>query len=88
MSDEGLMIGWFANAICTGQDNLTAVQAIEHARSRAIFQRAIALDHPDQPGRDFSTAITKMEEAQMWFTRGLAKVQGKFNPADLEKSDG
>lgn len=35
--------------------------------------------------REFSIALTALEDVQMRFTRGLAIVQGKFNPADLEK---
>jgi hypothetical protein len=36
-------------------------------------------------GREFSLAITAIEDAQMRFTRGLAMRLGKFSPADLEK---
>jgi hypothetical protein len=36
--------------------------------------------------RELALATTKLEEAQMWFTRGLAMNQGLFKPADLEKS--
>lgn len=35
--------------------------------------------------REFSIALTALEDVQMRFTRGLAKLQGKFDPADLEK---
>jgi hypothetical protein len=38
--------------------------------------------------REISVAITKLEEAQMWYTRGLAIAQDKFNPADLEADNG
>jgi hypothetical protein len=38
-----------------------------------------------QAGREFALAITALEDAQMRFTRGLAMVQDKFAPVDLEK---
>ena len=34
--------------------------------------------------REFALAATAAEDAQMRYTRGLAKAQGQFNPADLE----
>jgi hypothetical protein len=34
--------------------------------------------------REFSLAITALEDAQMRATRGLAKLQGKFAPVDLQ----
>ena len=42
-------------------------------------------NHPGAPAREFSLAITALEDAQMRATRGLAKATGQFNPADLEK---
>ena len=35
--------------------------------------------------REMAIAKTAIEDAQMRYTRGLAKSQGKFKPADLEK---
>lgn len=39
-------------------------------------------------GREFSLAITALEDAQMRFTRGLAREKGVFRPVDLERVDG
>jgi hypothetical protein len=86
--DEGLMISWFANSIETAKNGQTFVQAVDHAVHRAQFHRTIHVVERESGGREFSTAITKLEEAAMWFTRGMAKVQGKFNPADLEEDNG
>lgn len=41
-------------------------------------------DDRSPAAREFSLAITHLEDAQMRATRGLAIRQGKFNPADLE----
>lgn len=37
--------------------------------------------------REFALAITHLEDAQIRATRGLAKLQGDFNPADLQKDN-
>jgi hypothetical protein len=37
--------------------------------------------------REFSLAITALEDAQMRGTRGLAMTAGIFNPADLQKEN-
>ena len=96
--DEDLMLSWFANAIETGKDRLTVKQLIDRAISRAqvheVIQRHKVQDlallygtEGEDGSREFLVAITKLEEAQMWFTRGMAIATGKFNPADLEKAD-
>lgn len=36
-------------------------------------------------GRELALAVTKMEEAQMWFTRALSIRGGNHAPADLEE---
>ncbi len=81
--DNDLMLAWFANAMCAATDRQTFVQAVGHAEGRAHTQRAISFN--DSGLREFSLAIMKLEEAQMWFTRGMAIKQGIFNPADLEE---
>jgi hypothetical protein len=86
--DEDLLITWFANAFGTAEINQTAYQAIEHAKSRALYHQIVGANSVDPGDRELTIAIHKLEEAQMWFTRGLAKIQGKFNPADLEQDDG
>jgi hypothetical protein len=86
--DEDLLITWFANAFGTAEINQTAYQAIEHAKTRARFHQITAPEGSENGERELIIAIHKLEEAQMWFTRGLAIQQGKFNPADLEQGDG
>lgn len=34
--------------------------------------------------RDLQLAVDALEDAQMRFTRGLAKAQDRFSPADLQ----
>lgn len=83
---EDLLVGWFANAFGAAEQNQTGAQAISRAISLANFYRIV---HGDDEGtRELSVAITELETAQMWYTRGLSKIQGKFDPADLERSDG
>lgn len=53
--------------------------AIERVRKVQGGQR-------DEGAREMALAITHLEDAAMRFTRGLAMRQGKFAPADLEKS--
>lgn len=38
-------------------------------------------------GREFSLAATAAEDAQMRWTRGVAKRDGEFAPADLERAE-
>lgn len=38
-----------------------------------------------QSAREFSLAITALEDAQMRYTRGRAIELGKFKPADLDR---
>jgi streptogramin lyase len=83
--DEELMVTWFANVIMSSLDAQTFVQAANQAVGRAQFQRIMNESKPDNSGREFSLAITNLEQAQMWFTRGMALALGKFNPADLEE---
>lgn len=42
---------------------------------------------PMPAAREFSLAITALEDAQMRATRGLAMARGCFAPADLEADD-
>lgn len=37
-------------------------------------------------GREFALAKTALEDASMRYTRGLSMLNGKFEPADLEKT--
>lgn len=34
---------------------------------------------------ELNVAISRLEEAQMWYTRGRARQLGMFNPVDLDK---
>lgn len=52
---------------------VAGIEALEHRGDRSAADRELSL------------AITHLEDAQMRATRGLAKAQGKFAPADLEK---
>jgi hypothetical protein len=85
--DEELLTTWFANAFGTAEITQTAYQAIEHAKSRAHYHQIVGIDGVDSGSHELTIAIHKLEEAQMWFTRGLALIQGKFNPADLESEN-
>lgn len=61
---------------------LTTVELLAAATARLELFRTT---YPGAPAREFSIAITAIEDAQMRSTRGLAMVQGKFHPADLEQ---
>lgn len=57
---------------------------------KELIDRAVAIirygtDYPLR--REHALAITKLEEAQMWYTRGRAIEEGVFNPKDLDKKN-
>ena len=67
-----------------GEYEQTVVDLIEEAIARCDARRQ---NNPGAPAREFAIAITALEDARMRFTRGLAMVQGCFNPVDLEAPD-
>jgi hypothetical protein len=66
-----------------GDDVSTFVELVAEATEKADAHRRTY--GGSAAGREFALAVTALEDAQMRFTRGLAMVQGKFAPADLEK---
>ena len=68
----------------------TFVMDIAHATEIASdYRRCCEQGYENQrhAAREFSLAITALEEAQMRFTRGYAHLSGKFSPVDLEAID-
>jgi len=63
---------------------MTIKQHIDAAIKQAEDLRLGSLS---SAAREFSLAITALEDAQMRATRGLAKTQGKFAPADLQEQN-
>jgi hypothetical protein len=63
----------------------TVVELLTAAEARIEGIRA---DSREPWARELSLALTALEDAQMRFTRGLAKRYGVFAPADLERSKG
>lgn len=69
----------------------TFVEAIAYATEIAVARKSdAAAQVPAEDGsgpaaREFALAMTHLEEAQMRFTRGMAKVQSKYAPVDLER---
>lgn len=61
---------------------MTIVECIADATEQLEQLRAESA-HP--AAREFSLAITALEDAQMRATRGLAMTKGVFAPADLQK---
>lgn len=71
-------------------DEYTVVELLDAARLRMIPYHSEEMK--DKLGyiqiyKEIKIAENKVVEAQMWFTRGLARRQGILNPADLEKLD-
>jgi hypothetical protein len=64
---------------------MTVFEYLEAARVSILATRANGGPEMGASGREFSLAITAIEDAQMRYTRGLAMRLGKFSPADLEK---
>ena len=64
---------------------MTVVEYLDAARTAVVSMRANGGPEMGASGREFSLAITAIEDAQMRYTRGLAMRLGKFSPADLEK---
>lgn len=62
-------------------DDYTVVELLERAAQRIKNTS----NDGGRVAREFAIAVTHIEDAQMRFTRGLAMVQGKFAPADMEK---
>jgi len=60
----------------------TIKELIDEAIGRLDGHRS---QFPGTAAREFSLAITALEDAQMRATRGLAMATGRFVPADLEK---
>lgn len=51
----------------------------------AIVSIRVSPTQIGKAGRERALAITKLEEAQMWYTRARAIEEGVFNPKDLDK---
>ena len=47
-----------------------------------------ALDRANRAGREFSLALTALEDAAMRLNRGLTMAAGVYNEVDLEQDDG
>lgn len=63
----------------------TTVQLIEEMLERTRTRRADAIERcRPEAAREFSLAITALEDAQMRYTRGVAHMDGLFAPHDLE----
>ena len=62
----------------------TVIENLEAAK-QAIADRRLTVVVGDA-GREFSIAITAIEDAQMRYTRGRAMEEDKFAPADLDKA--
>ena len=71
----------------TVAENITETIAAIRERVHDAHAQQPADDGSGPPARDFALAITHLEDAQMRFTRGLAKLQGAYLPADLEAAD-
>lgn len=64
-----------------GENGPTIKELIDEAIDQLAYLRS---NNVGEVGREFSLAITALEDAQMRTTRGLAKIQGKFAPVDLQ----
>ena len=83
-----LVVTWLA------QGKLTVAQLLDacHARSH---ERMLEHVQPHTGGtrdaaeiaREFALAKTRIEDAAMRYARGMAKLQGRFHPADMEVND-
>lgn len=68
-------------------NDLTVTELLMAARERILDHREVAepKPYPDIPAREFSLAITAIEDAAMRYTRGRAQELDVFSPADLDK---
>jgi hypothetical protein len=81
----GSLSGCTGSTLFNGQHadrRLTFVEACGDLLERVQLAMAAACD--GEAAREFSLARTALEEAQMRFTRGVAKSGDCFSPADLE----
>lgn len=60
---------------------------VEHIAAATEQLERLRTEYPGPHAREFSLAITALEDAQMRATRGLAIQKGVFAPADLQKKE-
>ena len=98
-TDQEITAGSSANNLAfdreeTSVANATTKQLVDDGIFRLEVMRqnakmAVERDGRDTgAGREFSLAITALEEAKLRLTRGLAKYNEVFNEVDLELDDG
>lgn len=71
----------------TTDDKLRPGQTVKEAIDRCveiINERRQANDTPEA-GREFSLAITALEDAQMRYARGRHMQEGSFSPSDVDR---
>lgn len=81
--DRDTMVGWFVNAMAAVDMNQTFAQAIQHATNRAAYQSIIKDSGAGR--REFALAKTKLDEALMWFNRGMMLTKDIPDTPDLER---
>lgn len=63
-------------------DDASVVQLIDAALFRVEEIKGSA--QGEAWARDLALAVTKLQEARMWFNRGYAQKTGRFHQVDLE----
>lgn len=81
--DADLMTTWFANAMGAVDMNQTFANAVQQATNRAAFQSVIKASGAGR--REFALAKTKLDEALMWFNRGMMLTKDIPDTPDLER---
>lgn len=72
----------------TTDDKLRPGQTVKEALDRCIEvadERRKACKPADTAGREFSLAITLLEDAQMRYARGRHMQEGSFSPSDVDR---
>lgn len=68
-------------------DKCTVFELLEEAQRRAVAKRTESFGADQEAAREFSIVVTSLEDAQMRYTRGVARTLGVFKPVDLESVD-
>lgn len=68
-------------------DEATVFELVDEAMRRAVDKRTESFGADQAAAREFSIVVTLLEDAQMRYTRGVARVLGVFKPVDLESVD-
>lgn len=85
---QNLMVAVCEEVLPPTDDKLRPGQTVKEALDRCmaiVDDRRGVLERLHPAGREFSLAITAMEDAQMRYARGRHMQEGSFSPSDVDR---